>query len=337
MVYPILTLLGVWLITGHDGPIEIVLYFPPATSVPERVILGLGLILLVATVVWNYLPIPSQRPFMWRVLRLGAGAGAVAGAVAGAGAFTVAGAAYRRLRLLAFIGVYLLGIAGLVRWLPDLVPINSSPEWTLLVFLGALPLINALFDWLSIGATRYLLTTGLQKSGWWGVTFALIDLLVAVTMLFTLMVTTIAYLEWLNVLSIRAGTGEVIDISGLLDSLKTSPSDPSLFWIYVTIFTTFIPSLVNLFLGGLSLVRGVPGMNRKISKILPADPREMTAKRRIEAALMLAGHNLFAILLAVLLGGLVIAVGLDVLSLIGLNLLETASNVYEWISAFSRT
>src|SRR5258706_7133557 len=45
----------------------------------------------------------------------------------------------------------------------------------LLLFLGLLTLINAPFDWVSLGMTRALLRRGLELGGWWPYLLALAD------------------------------------------------------------------------------------------------------------------------------------------------------------------
>ena len=44
-----------------------------------------------------------------------------------------------------------------------------------LLFLGLLTLLNAPFDWASLGLTRALLRRGLELGGWWPYLLALAD------------------------------------------------------------------------------------------------------------------------------------------------------------------
>ena len=295
------------------------------------------------------------------------GAGAVAVAVAVAGAFillniativgkvtTVSAMAMaaavsaarkflkrHRLAGLGFALVYLGGIAVLVRFLPGWLgttePLHlpgwvgaTEPlPWTLLCFLGALPLVNALYDWISIGFTRWLLSFGLHKKDARGVLFAMVDLVVATLLLGALMITCITYIEWLNRLSIAGGGEQVLNIRQLLDDLRDNPGHSSLWWVYVTIFTTYIPSMFNLVLGGLSVVRGIPGINGWISaKVLPTDPSHMTVVERFAASAWLAAQVVVAIVGAVLLGLFILFGLLDVLQMVGLGLLNMAEHGY---------
>ena len=49
----------------------------------------------------------------------------------------------------------------------------------LLLFLGLLTVVNAAFDWLSLGFTRFLLRYGVEKGAAWPYAFALLDVVVA--------------------------------------------------------------------------------------------------------------------------------------------------------------
>lgn len=45
----------------------------------------------------------------------------------------------------------------------------------LLLFVGLLTLLNAPFDWASLGLTRALLRLGLERGGWWPLVYGLVD------------------------------------------------------------------------------------------------------------------------------------------------------------------
>ena len=56
---------------------------------------------------------------------------------------------------------------------------SARPTWQitgpLVLFLGLLSLLNAPFDWASLGLTRALLRRGLELGGWWPYALALVD------------------------------------------------------------------------------------------------------------------------------------------------------------------
>ncbi|MGL5363882.1 MAG: hypothetical protein ACRDBH_13455 [Bosea sp. (in: a-proteobacteria)] len=103
----------------------------------------------------------------------GAGAFAFAGAVAGAGAFTLVGAfAVGAAYALAGVGHVVFGFAGAGTFAlaaSVIVAFASRDSIVLFTFLAVLPLINAIFDWLSWAFTRYFLekaettTSGFKK------------------------------------------------------------------------------------------------------------------------------------------------------------------------------
>lgn len=128
-----------------------------------------------------------------------------------------------------------------------------------LIFLAALPLINVLFDWLSLGLTRWLLakTARGEQPIWNG----LLDAIAAIFILFALAVATTAALQGLNTLAIMNGSDRpLIDLAGVLQTLRERPGDPAVWWVYFMLFSTLIPSVVHLFIAATSIVTlSLPG------------------------------------------------------------------------------
>ena len=52
----------------------------------------------------------------------------------------------------------------------------------------------------------------------------------------------------------------VLPLEPLFDGMTTNPSGPEYWWLYALLLSAIIPSLVNLVIGGTSLVRGLPGV-----------------------------------------------------------------------------
>ena len=290
--------------------------FRPGTSVQRRVIFGL--VSLVAFAVAfafagaGAVAFASQSHQAHSSIRL-----AVAGAFAFAVAFAVAVAVavavalmWGEMRgrfggaLMIMLGAYALAIPLVLHWSAVLAgPQNSditSP--ILLVFFGALPLINALFDWVSLGVTRMALRFGLVPSWWRPWIASLIDLALAIASLFGLMAVTIIYLKILNEASVLGGGAPVLDLDGLYKTI-TEPGDKpyGVWWIYITIFTTFIPSLVNMLLAALSFIRVITPIQFLIAKSLPEEPEALTVAGAANASLFLGlqwgGATAMAILL----------------------------------------
>lgn len=132
---------------------------------------------------------------------------------------------------------------------PHFLGIDGPPIWTPWLMLSGLPLLNALFDWISIGVTRKLLKAGLARPGWRPFAYAILDMLAAIALLFALLVVSLVFIHGLNLLAGSIGSEPTLDVT---KTLETQPGDPSLWWIYITVFTTFVPSLANLVLGWLA-------------------------------------------------------------------------------------
>jgi hypothetical protein len=57
--------------------------------------------------------------------------------------------------------------------------------------LGLLTLLNAPFDWASLGLTRALLRRGLELKGWWPFALAIVDALAAIVIIALLALTMV--------------------------------------------------------------------------------------------------------------------------------------------------
>ena len=90
----------------------------------------------------------------------------------------------------------------------------------LLVFLTLLPLINSVFDWLSLAVTRALLRH-------------------------VLAMTIAAALQVMDRLSQSGGEPKFFDLVGTLHRVRTEPADPAIWWVYFTLFSTLLPTLAH--------------------------------------------------------------------------------------------
>jgi len=131
-------------------------------------------------------------------------------------------------------------------------PIGMAKISTPLLFLGFLPLLNALADFSSTGLTRALLRRGTQP----GRTLALwsgVDL-IAGAAVFVL-------LGWAVIATVRLVTGlggpALIDLALIFGDDDTAGSlreDPhSYWWLYATFLSTLLPTFLHLMLGVFSL------------------------------------------------------------------------------------
>ncbi len=400
LVYPVLSMLAVWWVTGEVGSTANALGLTDVVAPGLRAASAASSIVLLVTFLWSIYPPQSHKTFMWRIVRfasmavamvlvvtvgyisIGASVNSVIiitsmmaiGTVAGAGTVLVlatfavlvtligagAGAGTIALVLVVTLAV-LLAVdflakplnfkkTGLGWWLyfpiflalppayilglPQLFSLDAATlNWTLLLIILGLPLINALFDWLSLGLTRKLIRKGLKKGGAWPFIYAGADVFAAIALLFILLVACLGYIHGLNLLALSAGSPHVFDMPGTLILLRSDPSDPSLWWIYIMVFTTFIPSLVNLVLGGLAILRGIPGLNGLlVARFLPQDPRHLTILRRFSASVGLSVQITIALAGAICVGWLaftVIFIGLDH---VGLGLVAVAEMLNSFLN-----
>jgi hypothetical protein len=94
-----------------------------------------------------------------------AGAGAIAFAAAVAGAVMVLSVTAIKQRWQGlFLALFLPAMIVACLGAAELLSVKAGP---LLLFLGLLTLLNAPFDWASLGLTRALLRRGLELGGWW--------------------------------------------------------------------------------------------------------------------------------------------------------------------------
>lgn len=121
---------------------------------------------------------------------------------------------------------------------------RSTEADSIILFLGFLPLLNALFDFLSIGLTRLYLRRGLAGWGPWHVaTFAFVDLLMALVTMVGLVVAIIGVLHLANTVAAQP----LIDLGATLRDIHAHPGE--YWWLYLTLFSTLLPTLVHLVLG----------------------------------------------------------------------------------------
>ena len=127
------------------------------------------------------------------------------------------------------------------------------PLVALNVFLLFFPMVNAVFDYASFSFTRVFLgkyTSLDNKNSWIEMAkYFLLDLLAASLCLVLLTVCTAFGLSGLNHLFSQFAMGyQAVDIGGILSTLEFNPKDVSLLWLYIMIFSTFVPTLLHIIL-----------------------------------------------------------------------------------------
>lgn len=140
---------------------------------------------------------------------------------------------------------------------------NWEPVSSILLFFGVLTLVNAPFDWLSIGLTRALLRRGVEAGGIAPVLLALVDVVLATLLIVVLAAAMVFAVDLFEV----AGRTKIIDVAGVLDALADPVQrlETKYWWIYATLFSTLIPSLLNVALAALSFMRGIIPFHRRVA------------------------------------------------------------------------
>ena len=199
----------------------------------------------------------SRRHSRSRSRRPVAVAFAVAGAVAVAVASSqsqpqrrhVAGAEERSSRPMAwrllYCGVLVALLIVAIKMPDDFGAGQRNQAVFFMLTMGLLPLVNAVFDFASVGLTRYLLRLGLeQKRAAWP---AVLDGLGGIAIFFALGCTLIAFVTFV----VPADGVPLVDLTQLFADMRRAPGD--YIWLMVTLFSTLIPTLLHLSVAVLTL------------------------------------------------------------------------------------
>jgi hypothetical protein len=199
-----------------------------------------------------------------------------------------------------------------------------------LLFVGLLTLLNAPFDWASLGLTRALLRRGLELGGWWPYLLALVDAAFAGVIIALLALAMVLGVQTFDELAVHGGGTPVLPLDALFDGIATNPAAPEYWWAYALLLSSMIPSLVNLTIAGTAFTRGIPWLARLLLQWIP-EGKAVPDYRRPLAAIglttqMFAGVGLGIAAQVFLVWGLIF----HVMPWVGLDLLDMA----RWVAAF---
>ena len=198
----------------------------------------------------------------------------------------------------------------------------------LLLFFGLLTLVNAPFDWLSIGLTRALLRRGLERGGWWPLFYALIDAALAAVIIAALTVAMVVFVQAFDDLAALAAgdNAKILPLDRLFSGIAAHPEAPEYWWAYALLLSTMIPSLANLMIGGASLVRGVPGFPAMPLRYMPdVHGGKVLEWDRVWIAIVLTLQNALGILLGFIAQtAIAVALIFCVMPWLGFDLLDLA-------------
>jgi len=229
-----------------------------------------------------------------------AGAGASAGAVAivlavafaGAGAFTllVAGAfafAFPGMGVLPFAlvvaGAHAVGwavargdavigyggfiVGGLGLMVASLIAASGEAHLQLLIVFaaGILPLVNAIFDYLSYGVTLGLLRLGRAENRWPIWVCGLMDAFVALVLLYLLSLSLALLVAGIN----AASAVPLLPLDRLFDDLAAPETRGAYAWLYLTLLSTLVPTGIHLLLVLTSIATWIPrSIKRKLVNMI---------------------------------------------------------------------
>lgn len=254
-------------------------------------------------------------------------------AVTIAGALTIANDSFMRTsRQGVFLSVLsiLLGFGCIaIVWVAA--PLNTwGKAGPMILFLGLLPLLNAPFDWASIGLTRALLRRGLEQSSWWPLVYAFLDAVLAVVIIVALALVTVVATQTFNAMTVYAGRKPILSLQRLFDGIAAQPAAPEYWWVYALLLSTMVPSLINLMIGGASLMRGLPILSDLVVRHMPAN-KAVPAFNRASIALVLTAQTVGGAILGIM-AQTALGIGLIFFAMpwLGLGLLDLC----RWLASF---
>lgn len=173
-----------------------------------------------------------------------------------------------------FLTIFNLAALVLIYGLIWLLAPHVSPEaWkrsgALLLIFGVLTLLNAPFDFLSLGLTRGFLRRGLQTKGLSPIRFAFYDALAAVVVISVLICVLIVGIQLYGILEVHGHQERTIDLTKAFETIHDTPYASQNFWIYTLLITTQAPSLFNVAVGAVSVARAFRPLSEFIHYRLP--------------------------------------------------------------------
>ena len=160
------------------------------------------------------------------------------------------------------------------------------------MFFGLLTLVNAPFDWAAIGLTRYLLRWGLALGGWSPVLLAVLDAILAAITVTLLGFACVLAVQVFGDIAVHFGGDEsarIIHLGQVFKGLDEAPTSPESLWIWFMLFSTAVPSVLNLLIASFAFLRSWPCVSRWISRQI-TEGEEMSERAKINVATALAAQ-----------------------------------------------
>ena len=142
---------------------------------------------------------------------------------------------------------------------------NNSAIIAMMIFLMLLPLVNGLFDWLSLTITRWLgehLKEKLKhlnakhRPKWIATIqgFIAFDLFFAFLLLFLITGGLVAIIQMYNYSAAQAGYSPPLELNGFLEQVKNYPIGAAGLWATCMVFSTLLPTFAHLVAVGFASV-----------------------------------------------------------------------------------
>jgi hypothetical protein len=87
-----------------------------------------------------------------------------------------------------------------------------------------------------------------------------------------------------NYITEWGGGRVIVHLDILFNGIEAHPGAPQYWWVYALLFSTMIPSLLNLAIGGASLTRGLPFVRSWLYGNMPEKPNIIPKYKRFEMA-----------------------------------------------------
>ena len=294
LVYPLLFVMTTWFITSHGGEIGDFKILNDGVSFFQRLtwVAGFSVFILFF---WKAVRTSGVKMLIYFAVAVAGavafagaavGVGAVAVAFAFAGAIAVAGAgavavvavtadylydkakgksSYLLIYWLFFLVFFVLYLLGIIYYLGTQAGIKTESLSTL-IFLGLLPLVNSPFDWASLGVTRSLLYSIVDRvhGGGLAVFWSLFDIVIALALLLGIISASTLMISVANYLFQQGGHyGPILDLNIVFNDLRIDPYNSRYAWMYLIFLSTLIPTFVHLILAAWAVVMWVPAKAHK--------------------------------------------------------------------------
>jgi hypothetical protein len=149
-------------------------------------------------------------------------------------------------------------------------------------------LLNAPFDWTSLGLTRFFLRRTTNNQGRGALMNAALDAGISIVLLFLLSATVTAALSFINLVSEMYGMGRPIAIADILIALRRDTINWHMAWVYVMVGSTLLPSIAHLSLASTALSTWAfrERIDKQLAAILAAKKKSSYLSRKHGATLL---------------------------------------------------